>query len=104
VTIVEWVLMIFGAVTVFDHDPLDGVDASEEVTGSVGVVGEQGLPDRLQLEQDLLEPQLVRLVHHDEQQLIVGRRVGQQGLKLQQFGDPQVRGVGELAPLLAEAG
>ena len=73
-----------------DHHALDGVDARQAVTRDLGGSGEQPVPHRLQLEQHDLEPQLVRLVHHDEQQLVVRRRLGQQRLEREQLGHAQV--------------
>src|ERR1022692_4925273 len=52
--------------------------------------------------QQLLEPQLVDLMHSDEQQLVVGRRGDQRHLLTQQLGQPQVPVVGEAAAFLAE--
>jgi hypothetical protein len=61
------------------------------------------LPDRLELEQDLLEPELVDLMDRDEQQLVVGRRVRLVLLKLQQLRDLEVAAIRQLAIFLAEA-
>jgi hypothetical protein len=67
---------------------LDGMDPLHEVSGPMGVPGEQLLPDGLQLEQDFPEPQLVCLVQDDEQQLVVGGRVGQEALERQELRKP----------------
>jgi hypothetical protein len=63
---------------------------------------EHQVPHRRQLVQQLAEPQLVGLVHGDEQQLVVGGRVGLGDLLGQQLGQPQVAAVGEQAAFLAE--
>src|SRR5207249_4184705 len=47
----------------------------------------------VELEEDLLEPQLERLVHDDEQHLVVGRGVGQRHLGRQQLVEMEVRPV-----------
>ena len=52
--------------------------------------------------QDLLEPQLVDLVDDDEEQLVVGNRLGP--LQFQQLGERQVPAVAEPPAFLAEAG
>ena len=74
----------------------------EQVPGPPEVAGEHLLAGRRQLVQQLLEPQLVDLVDGDEQQLVVGRRVGLQVLLVEQLGDPQVGAVGQPGPLLTE--
>ena len=57
----------------------------------------------LELVQQLLEPQLVRLMHGDEQQLVVGRRIRLRHLLVEQIGQPQVAAVGEDAAFLTKA-
>ena len=52
--------------------------------------------------QDLLEPQLVDLVDDDEEQLVVGSRLG--ALQPEQLGQGQVAAVAEPPAFLAEAG
>jgi hypothetical protein len=85
---------------VLDHDPLDGVDALEVVPRPVRVPRVQGVPNRLQLEQDFLEPELVGLVDDDEEEFVVSMRIRKQALQREQLGDPQVRAIGELAVFL----
>ena len=85
------------------HDPLDGMGSLEQMLRLVCVVIEHEIPDALELEQQLLEPQLVDLVHGDEQQLVVGRRLAEQVLQREQLGNLQIAAVGELAILLSEA-
>jgi hypothetical protein len=60
----------------------------------------QGVPNRLQLEQDFLEPQLIGLVDDDEEQLVVSGRVRKQALEREQLRNPQVRAIGKLAVFL----
>ena len=67
------------------------------VARAFGVVVEHAVADRLELEDQLLEPQLVRLVDDDEQQLVVHGRIRPQLLQRQELGDLQVRAVGEEA-------
>src|SRR6266536_1323621 len=52
--------------------------------------------------EQLLKPQLVRLMNRDEQQLIVGGRIRLRHLLAQQFGQPQVCAIGEETALLTE--
>jgi hypothetical protein len=88
---------------VLDHDPLNGVDSLEVVTGLMRIAGEERVSNGFELEQRILEPQLVRLVDDDEQQLVVCRRIREEALKREQLGDPQVRAIGKLAVFLAKA-
>src|SRR6266516_2006188 len=60
------------------------------------------VPRRLDLMEQLLKPQLVRLMNRDEQQLIVGGRIRLRHLLAQQFGQPQVCAIGEETALLTE--
>ena len=55
---------------------------------------------RIQIVQQFLEPQLVRLVHDDEQQLIVVLRRRLRMLQLQQFRHLEIGTVGELSGLV----
>jgi hypothetical protein len=87
-----------------DQYAFDGVDPVEVAANAIGVAPEQAVPDDLQLEQDLLEPELVRLVDDDEEQLVVSRGVGQRGLEVEQLGDAEVRAVGKPASLQPEPG
>ena len=63
---------------VLDQDPLDRVDALQIVTRSLGLPSEQAVAHRLQLEQDLLEPELVRLMDDDEEELVVDGGIRQE--------------------------
>jgi len=48
----------------------------QQMPSPVRVSFEQAVPDGLQLEQDLPEPQLVGLVDDDEEKLVMSGRVG----------------------------
>jgi hypothetical protein len=85
-----------------DEQPLDRVHPAEKVTRPPGLAAHQRVADGLELVQQLLEPQLIDLVHGDEQQLVVGRRAGLRYLLGQQLVQPQVAAVGELPALFAE--
>jgi hypothetical protein len=52
------------------------------------IVGEHRVPDGLELEHDLFEPQLEYLMDLDEEQLVVSRGIGQQSLLIEQLVDP----------------
>ena len=78
---------------VLDQHALDRVDADQVVPRALGIAREHALADRLQLEQQLLEPQLIGLVDDDEQQLVVHRGVRAELLHRQQLRDLQVRAV-----------
>ena len=80
---------------VLDQDPLDRVDALEIVTHSLGVTREEAIADRLQLEEQLLEPELVCLMDHDEQELVVDGGIGEELLEREELGELQVAAVGE---------
>lgn len=60
------------------------------MTGTMDVAGLHGPSDRLELEDQFLEPQLEDLMHDDEEKLVVRRRLRQQLLLRQELGDPQV--------------
>ena len=64
---------------------------------------EHRVPRRGEVVQQLLEPQLVDLVDGDEQQLVVGRRVGLGTLARQQPVELEVGAVGQQTAFLAEA-
>jgi hypothetical protein len=78
------------------------VHALKVMARPMGLPREEGVSDRLELEQDFLEPELVGLVDDDEQELIVGGGVREQALQRNQLGDPQICAVGELPIFLAE--
>ena len=73
----------------------DGEDALERVLGAVGLVGVEQAPHVVELVQDLLEPQLVDLVDHDEEHLVVLGAVRERPLQREQLVDAQVRVVGD---------
>ena len=70
--------------------------------GQVVLAGQHPVAGVAELVQQQLEPQLVDLVDGDEQQLVVGRRVGHRDLLVEQLGHAQVAAVGQPAALLAE--
>ena len=80
---------------VLDQDPLDRVDALQVVTRTLGIPFEEAIAHRLQLEQDLLEPELVRLVDHDEEELVVDGGIREELLEREELGELQVAAVGE---------
>jgi hypothetical protein len=84
---------------VVDQDAFDRAHTREVVARAFGIAVEHLVAHRLQLEDQLLEPQLVRLVHHDEQELVVHRRIRTQPLERDQLGDGQILAVGEEALL-----
>ncbi len=57
---------------------------------------------RAELVQQLLEPEFVRLVDGDEQQLVMSRRIGLRHLLGEQLRQPEVTAVGQPAALFAE--
>ncbi len=67
----------------------------KRVLGAVRLAGVEQSADVVELVQDLLEPQLVDLMDHDEQHLVVFRAVGARLLQGQQFVDAQVGVVGD---------
>jgi hypothetical protein len=85
-----------------DQDPLDRVDAIQQMARPARVVGVDQRARGLELEQDLLEPELVDLVDDDEEELVVSRRVRQQTLELDQLRDLQIAAIRELLVLLSE--
>src|SRR5438309_375413 len=70
----------------------DREDALEGVERARAVVGAQQLLEIVELVQHLLEPQLVHLVHDDEQRFVV---LGTGTPQRQQFVESQVTGVGD---------
>src|SRR5262249_47395338 len=75
----------------------------QQLPGPPGLARRHRVPGRGQLVQQLLEPELVGLVHGDEQQLVVGGRDHLGHLLGQQLRQPQVAAVGQPTALLAEA-
>lgn len=57
------------------QDHLDPVEALQDIqhTGFLHLLSVEQVADRVHLVQDLLEPQFVRLVNHNEEELIVDR-------------------------------
>src|SRR5439155_25999960 len=88
---------------VLEQHALDRLGPLQVVAGREGPPLEQGVPNRLQLEQDEVEPELERLMDHDEQQLVVGGGAGYGRLKGQHLGDAQVLTVGKLPGLAGSA-
>ena len=80
---------------VLDQDALDRVHPLQVVTRALGIPCEEAIADRLQLEQQLLEPELVRLVDHDEQELVVDGGIRQELLEREELRELQVAAVGE---------
>ena len=78
-----------------DQDALDRVHTLQVVTCALGVACEEAVANRLELEQKLLEPELVRLVDHDEQELVVDGWVREELLEREELGELQVAAVGE---------
>src|ERR1022692_883537 len=86
-----------------DQQPLDDVHAAQQLPGPPRLPCRHRVAGGAQLVQQLLEPELVRLVHGDEQQLVMGRRIDLRYLLCQQLRQPEVAAVGQQAALLAEA-
>ncbi len=86
-----------------DQQPLDHVRPLQQLPGPPGLARPHGVTGRGQLEQQLLEPELVGLMHGDEQQLVVRWRDHLRHLLREQLGQPQVAAVSQLAALFAEA-
>jgi len=74
----------------------------EVVARSLRFAARHVVADRLELEQELLEPELVDLVNRDEQQFVVSRWIGLPLLEVEEFGDLQVAPVREAAILFTE--
>jgi hypothetical protein len=64
---------------------------------------EHCVADRLELEQQLLEPQLVDLVDRDEEKLVVRRWIREKALQLEKLGNLQVAAVGQPSILFTES-
>ncbi len=86
-----------------DQQPLDHMGSVHQVPGQPRLARVHRVPGSDELVQQLLEPELVDLMHGDEQQLVVGRRIGQRHLLAEQVWQVQVGAVGEPAALLTEA-
>ena len=80
-----------------DHQPFHRVHPVQQVLGPPRFAHAHRVPRGFQVTQQLLEPQLVHLVHGDEQQLVGGGRIGLRHLLGQQLGQPQIRPVAEPA-------
>jgi hypothetical protein len=73
-----------------DEQLLDLDDARERPRGRGRTVFAHRIRGGVQLVENLLEPQLVRLMDGDEEQLVVVRRVGQASLQPDQVAHAQV--------------
>jgi hypothetical protein len=80
---------------VLDQHAFDRVDARQVAPGALAVAREQEIADRLELEQELLEPELVRLVDDDEQELVMHGGVRAQPLRREEIRDGEVAAVRE---------
>ena len=89
-------------VDLLDEHPLDRVRALQPQPGQVVLAGQHPVPGVAELPEQELEPQLVDLVDGDEQQLVVGRRVGDRDLLVEQLGNAQVAAVRQPPALFAE--
>ena len=78
-----------------DQLRLDARHPRQHLERRLQVVRDDPLPRRAQLVHHQLEPQLGRLVDHDEQQLVVA--VGHRPLAVEQLIERQVATVGQLA-------
>ncbi len=67
---------------------------AEQLPGPPRLVRHHRVACRAELVQQLLEPELVRLVDGDEQQLVMSRRIGLRDLLSEQLGQPEVTAVG----------
>ena len=76
-----------------DHHLEDAQHPVQRVTARDLVVDVEHRDRVIELPQHLLEPQLVHLVDHDEQHLVVLGAVGSGLLERQQFVDLEVRGI-----------
>src|SRR5882672_12784179 len=65
-------------------------DATQSPRGLIGAILFHQRDRRVNLMQDLLEPEFISLVHSDEKQLIVMGWRRQTGLQVDQFGDPKI--------------
>jgi len=68
-----------------NEDALDDQASFQPDTRQIGLASQHPVPRVAQLGQQQLEPQLVHLVDRDEQQLVVGRRVGLGPLLVEQL-------------------
>ena len=83
-----------------DQQALDLDAAAEEAVRLERVVGVEQRDDRVELVQDLLEPELVDLVDDDEEELVVVRRIGLRVLQAEQIVEPEIAAVAERRRLL----
>ena len=71
----------------------DGEDALQGVARAGTIVSRKQSLEVVQLVEDLLEPELVHLMDHDEEHLVVLRPLRQRALEREQLIDLQVFGV-----------
>ena len=77
------------------QEPLDRVDSPKSLRDAPQVIAIERRGGRVELVQELLEPELVNLVNDDEQHLVVMRRLGERLLKSQQLVNLEIRSVRE---------
>ena len=80
------------------QEAFDDVAALQPEARQVGLAPHQPVAGVGELDQHLPEPELVGLVHGDEQQLVVHRRCGAGALLREQIGEAQVVAVGGEVP------
>ena len=78
-----------------DENLEDRQDPSERVLRANGIARPEQVHDPIELVEELFEPQLVYLMDHDEQHLIVLGSFGAWFLQLEQRVDLQIAGVGD---------
>ena len=78
-------------------DPHERVDASHAEERELGLALLERVDQAVELVQDLLEPQLARLMHDDEQQLVGVLGLRPRPLQREQLVEREVRPVGDLA-------
>ncbi len=62
------------------EQPLNRVNAAEELRRAQKIIGVERRDRRLQLVQELLEPELIDLMDNDEEQLVMVRRIRERPL------------------------
>src|SRR4029078_6178645 len=75
------------------------VDSFHRCQRTQSIARLQQLDESLQLVQDQLEPQLARLMHDDEEELVGGARLRAWPLQAEQLVESEIRGVGYLRVL-----
>src|SRR5919204_1889279 len=89
-------------VDLFDQEPPHDANPVQEVPDPKDLARKHAVADGLELMDQFAEPELIRLVDDDEEQLVV--RLGQALLEAQQLGDLEIRAVAAPPALLTEAG